>query len=289
MKKSVLTVLALVGLFVGSAHANDGMIDRVAPDDTQRENPFSLDVRVDVTNGYSFRGLVQEDKGTIVQPSLRVGYDVLRDSEGRNRLEVFGSIWESIHTEKTGAARDTGAQEWYENDLMAGANLTVLNGLTLGVNYSSYMSPSDAFNTVQEVQGLVALDDSGFFSGSFEKEGFHGFQPYALVARGLDGHMAPNGQEDGTYLEVGIRPGVNLYKNIRLTVPLRVGFNVDNYYDDGGFGYRFLGVGPQVEIPLSQSLSFTAGVEAEFRSDKLEPNDNDDTSLYGKVGLRFKL
>jgi hypothetical protein len=68
-------------------------------------------------------------------------------------------MWNSINSEKT-LADDSGPSNWYEADVYGGAKLTLLSKLDLKAIYIAYMYPNGAFNTVQELDLSVGLNDS---------------------------------------------------------------------------------------------------------------------------------
>ena len=69
-----------------------------------------------------------------------------------------------------------------------------------GALFTSYTSPNDAFNTVNELAAVLAYDDS---ASAFP------LSPKVVLAFELSG-QADGGTDQGTYLELGVRPVVKL-------------------------------------------------------------------------------
>jgi hypothetical protein len=127
-----------------------------------------------------------------------------------------------------------------------------------------------------------------------------GFQPHVLLAFELDGQR-DNGNQVGSYLEVGVTPTFPLDeengKGMTLSVPTRLGFSLSDYYEDATNGGRdeafgFLSVGAAFATPL-QFLPHRVGpwhaevaVHWLVLGDNLEErNDGDSSELYLTAGL----
>ena len=261
--------------------------DADADADDPNTGGLTLTGGVDLTTAYFFRGYNQEDQGIILQP-----YATLTASfhDGEN-VDVNGyvGIWNSFHDEQTLAAA-TGPSTWYESDLFAGIDL-VFGKLTLGTVYTWYTYPNGAFNTIQEIGFKIAYDDTDFM----DRRGLKfALKPYAAVYLETSDR---NGAED-TYAEVGIGPSFALGESgITLSVPVAIGFSIDEFYlDDTGdnepLGYGSIGL--FASLPIGEpgkygTWALTGGVQyIQLFADSAEAvNHGDDSEIIGKVGVNF--
>ena len=65
-------------------------------------------------------------------------------------VTINAGLWNSLHSGPSGSDNDDGRSAWYETDFYASATFQV-GKVKPGVLYTSYTSPNDAFNTVQEL------------------------------------------------------------------------------------------------------------------------------------------
>ncbi|HWP67601.1 MAG TPA: hypothetical protein VNO26_17010 [Candidatus Limnocylindria bacterium] len=257
---------------------------------------FSLSGGFDFTTAYFFRGILQERNGLIWQPYLTVSanlysvddYDLGRDGPV-NSVSLFAGTWASLHSEHTGST-DNNTPVFYENDWLGGMNVGLFNKLTAGFSYVAYTSPSDAFRTVQEFDLNLALDDSEWL-GTFA------LYPSAVVAYEFDKRAL--GEDNGAYLQLGIRPAFEVIKSERypvtLAIPIVAGFSLNDYYETNGsndetWGYTTFGlVGsiPLAFIPEDYgSWAFTMGATLyTFNHNLQEINDDDDPWVVGTAGI----
>ncbi|MDG2306999.1 MAG: hypothetical protein P8R42_20600 [Candidatus Binatia bacterium] len=292
------SVAALVALGLASAPAFADEIEAVeiivgeeivappaepCPECAVNNGAVTIAVGNDVTNAYFFRGILQEKTGVIWQPWGEVSfglYEAADDSELISDVSLTLGTWNSVQTSQTSARRPggTGPGNWYESDLYAAIGMGMNNGVGVGVSYIAYMSPNNAFGTVQEIDLDLSYDDSGLYSGEMQNLGF-GLNPYGLISFELD--KTRFGTEEGIYAEVGIEPSVSVMGDtdypVTIGVPLTMGMSVDNYYlptnnlngsnpGDDWFGYASAGVG--VGVPLAfvpaRFGSFSAGVSGQW-------------------------
>jgi len=251
----------------------------------------SLSAGVDFTNGYYFRGLLQEDSGLIVQQWADI---TLNLAEG---LDFTVGIWDSFHTEQTGAS-GTGPEIWYEADIYLGLTASMVKDWEMGITYTAYTSPNDAFSTVEEIALSAAYDDSWFWDGS---DLFNGLAPSVVIAFETD--QSVDGNDEGIYLGIGIEPSVNLMAGsdypLTLSMPVTLGFSLDNYYEspvdgnDNFFG--FFDVGVVASLPLTcvpadygqwevhagvHILTLQGGNAEDFND-----GDNPDVEYIGNIGI----
>ena len=250
---------------------------------------ISVQLNLDFTNAYFYRGIRQQDKGLIVQPAARLTTRLVDDAE--LKLDGFIGTWNSFGPN---GGTQTGAfvEDWYESDLYAGFTLTH-GKLSLTTSYTFLTSSSDAFQSVQELGFTLALDDSEWMKA-------WALKPYATLAieTGSNGSDGPD-LDNGTYLEFGIAPGFSFDVGktpVTLTVPASVGLSLSDYYQDAGGSddtFGFAQVGAKASIPLGEparlgTWTLNAGVSVLFLGDHTKAfNNGDDTEVIGTVGLQW--
>ncbi len=211
----------------------------------------SASLSVVVTNAYFFRGIVQETDGVVVQPSLESGFTLYEGAGALTSVGLSLGLWSSLHTEHQ--ANESAPAAWYEADLYAGMSFGFAEVLSVGVTYTAYTSPNGSFATVHELAGSVGFDDAGLWE-DLGAGRFGGIQPSVTVARELGGTAF--GPSEGTYLEVGVGPGLSLVDGddlaLGVSLPVTVGASLGDYYEDAdgddAFGY------------VNAGLSVTAGL-----------------------------
>jgi hypothetical protein len=194
-----------------------------------------------------FRGVRQNSTGVVAWPFADVTARVLSSDGPLKRVTVNGGFWNSLNTGDTGSDGPM-RSAWYESRLWGGLDVHFGRRVSVGTSYTSYISPNDLFTTVKEVGIRVSMNDG-------QSSGRMAVHPYALVAMEID--AAPGvGQLDGglhagRYLELGATPGYS-GNRITLTVPIKVGLSLSDYYElgheDNPFG--FASVGGVVSLPL---------------------------------------
>lgn len=269
--------VAIAGLCTASAYA--GPTDRV-----------SFGAGLDVTTAYFFRGMLRERHGLIVQPSAEIDttlyrapdYDLGRDGPLSSVALRLGT-WNSVHSQS-----DTGT--FHESDLYGGLALGFFERLELAFSYVAYLSPDDSFDTIQELDVALSLDD-------VEWLGPLALRPQVLLAHELDGRAF--GPERGTYLQLGIQPTFALLPDDRypvsLILPIVAGFSIGDYYEtfahhDETWG--FTSVGAVTSVPLAflgdtyGVWSASLGAHVYTFNDNLETiNEDDDPWVVGMAGL----
>ena len=201
--------------------------------------PVTLTAGLDFVSAYMFRGLFQEDSGVIVPPYVDVGVTAYSGDGALKSVTINGGIWNSLHSGPSGSGNDDPDRNaWYEADFYGSVTFQ-LGKWKPGALFTSYTSPNDAFNTVNELAAVLAYDDSGSAVP---------LNPKVILAQELKGHADGFGGK-GTYLELGVRPVFPLAPHdkypLTLAVPAKMGLSLKNYYEsadsDDGFGYFDLG------------------------------------------------
>jgi hypothetical protein len=250
---------------------------------------IGVQLNLDITNAYFYRGIRQQDKGLIVQPAARLTARLIDDADFK--LDGFIGAWNSLGPNGGTQTSDL-VEDWYEADVYAGFTLTG-GKLSLITSYTFLTSPSDAFETVQELGFTLALDDSEWMKA-------WSLKPYATLSieTGADASDGAN-SDTGVYLELGIAPGFSFDVGttpVTLTFPASVGLSLSDYYqdavgDDETFG--FAQVGARASIPLGEPSRFGAwtlngGVSVLFLGEQTKAfNNGDDAEVIGTVGLQW--
>lgn len=261
-----------------------------APDPSANgASAISVQLSIDFTNAYFYRGIRQQDKGLIVQPAARLTLRVIEHDDFK--LDGFVGTWNSFGP-NAGTQSDDVVKDWYESDLYAGFTLT-RGCVSLTTSYTFLTSPSSAFETVQELGFTLAIDDSAWLKA-------WALKPYATLAIETGANASDGADSDnGVYLELGIAPGFSFNAGstpIALTFPVSVGMSLADYYQnadatDDTFG--FAQVGAKASIPLGTPSRFgawtlNAGVSVLFLGDHTSTfNDGDDYEVIGTVGLQW--
>jgi hypothetical protein len=266
--RGVLGGLALVGLTASTAFA-------------QSEPAVAFSGGVDVTNQYNFRGIRQNTSGVSLWPFIDMAIPAWSGDGALKAVTVNVGTWNALNSQLSG-------NKGYETDLYATLGLG-FGATAVSFNYTSYTSPGDYFTHVKELGVKLAYDDSGALGAAAVK-------PYALVAFELDGDgQADGGAGKGTYLELGVAPGVTGSK-ASLAVPIKVGLSANDYYEfgtgsDSAFGY--FSVAGIVTVPFGSHFNVHGGVELQSFSDTLRAynafGDDDESRVAGlaSIGVGF--
>lgn len=259
-----LTALALFG----------GVAAAAAQGSSANAGAITWSGNVDVPSAYVFRGLVQElEPAVTVQPSGELAVSLA----GQTRLHL--GTWHSLQTGSSGSDGPTGRLH-YEERFLAGVSLPAAFGTTLTASYTAYTAPGNLFETRHEL---------GFRLASRQR-----FAPYALVAVELKGAADRVDTGSGSYLELGAAPAFRTgVLGATLSVPVRVGLSLSNYYEgfDGDHRFGFFDAGGLVTIPLGGNgrygrwnLHGGANVYRLGDTPKIY-NDGKSTKLVATVGL----
>lgn len=259
------------------------------PTDGNVSSAISVQLNLDFTSAYFYRGIRQQDKGLIAQPAVRITTRVVDDSD--LKLDGFIGTWNSVGP-NAGTRDDALGEDWYESDLYAGLTLSA-GKLSLTTSYTFLTSPSDAFETVEELLFTLALDDSPWLKQ-------WSLKPYATLVfeTGSNGSDSPD-LDNGVYLELGVAPGFSFGAEkspITLTFPASIGLSLADYYQsasgrDDTFG--FAQVGTKASVPLGEpgrfgSWTLNAGVSLLFLGDHTGGfNRGDDTEVIGTIGVQW--
>ena len=275
----VASALALASLFLCTSEVRAG----------ENEGRISLSAGADFSHAYYFRGILQTNKSFVAQPYADVTFNLYEGENGLNSVGATLGFWNSFQSRNTVDVSDPTA--WYEVDLYGGFTFGLFDNWETGVTYTAYISPNNAFSTVQEISFSFSFDDS-------ELLGAFALAPSALLAVEVKG-QADGGSNKGVYLQLGVEPGFTLIESenypVSLSFPLTLGLSISDYYqnstgDDDTFGYFDLGV--NLSVPLSfipaDYGSWEVFVKGDFLflGDNLEAvNDGDSFEAIGTIGI----
>jgi hypothetical protein len=241
-----------------------------APADTPAPKRLTLAAGVDFPTAYMFRGIYQEDQDLIAQPFVDLGVALYSGDGALSAVSANVGTWNSIHAGPSGSELNDNA--FYETDYYGSVTFT-FGRFKPGALFTSYTSPADGFNTVQELAAVFAYDDSG---SAFP------LNPKVILAVELDG-QADGGDEKGTYLELGIRPSIKLGASpATLSIPVKLGLSARDYYEgvtgSDRFGYFDTGFIAGVALPSTGKVSWEVhgGVDLLWLGDNLKFINGDD-------------
>ena len=232
---------------------------------------YTVTTGLDFASAYLFRGIMQKSGGAIGQPYADVAFAF------KHGITADVGTWNSIHS-----TADLG--NWYERDYFGSVTFTA-GKLKPGLLYTSYTSPTDRFATVQELAGTLAVDDS---------KSKLPFSPKVVLAFELGDGEADGGQNKGTYLELGVKPGIKLAPKATLYIPVKTGLSVNHYYEgptgDNTFGYFDLGA--QLSLPVISgkggALEIHGGIDFLWLGDNMKALNNGDTlKPVSLIGMTF--
>jgi hypothetical protein len=257
------------------ATADAATVDAAAQEPAPGPKRVVVTTGFDFATAYMFRGIYQEDSGTVapVYADVAVNLD-------RGVTLNFGN-WSSLHSGPSGHGGHGNA--WYESDYYGSATFT-FGKVKPGVLYTSYTSPNDVFATVHELAGVLAYDDS---SSPFP------LSPKAILGFELGGGQADGGANRGTYLELGIKPALKAAPKLTVYVPVKVGLSVKDYYEGatGSNRFGYFDTGIIASVPLSfggGSWEVHGGVDFLWLGDNMALlNSGDDFKPVGIIGMTF--
>lgn len=214
-------------------------------------------VGADFPSLYFFRGYRQEaDPAFTVQPFVDVA--VAGESASYNV-----GIWNSLHT---GSLSDADAG-WYETDFYAAVTVAKIKA-----TYTAYTYPKIDDSTIHELMFSTTLD--------------HVLAPSVALAFEL---AKPAGLDKGIYLELGISPAVPMADDapVSVTIPVKVGLSLKDYYGEDTFGYFSGGV--TIGKSLSDAAEVHGGVLVYGFGETLKALNNDKAGqVVGSVGFSVK-
>ena len=303
---------------IGVDADGDGRLDQIgvlqAEDDDDVVVP-SVEIGVNFTTSYYFRGIVQQtdgllNGGIIAQPYVEVGIPLIAPEDQDFLITGTVGIWNSFGSEQE--APETNPEAWYESDLYAGATFETGNLEIFGI-YTFYTSPNGSFAVVQEVGGGFAYALSLGDEPDVDDETLFDVTLSAAVFSEIDNTAV--GNEEGIYIELGVEPSFEqeipgIAGDVGISIPVTVGLSAADYYTELGDGdslgddgdndiFGYVSVGAVAEIPLPMPARYgewTLAPAVEFLylgADRLaelnEAADNrDDVEFIGNLAVQIE-
>jgi hypothetical protein len=244
---------------------------------------------IDLRNVYMFRGVRQDDTGTITVPAADVSVRLHSADRGLTNLSVHVGTWNSLHSGWAGSDGPSG-ERWYESDVYTTVSLAFGERCNLDTTYTAYRSPNKMFTAVKELSVKVAADHAALWGAVLKPYGFVAFELHTKPGIGqLDG-----GFNAGKYLEVGAEPGY-AGPRIAVAVPIKVGLSLGNYYELAGedHSFGFASLGGVVTVPLGGatrvgSWNVHGGVEYQQLGTTTKAfNGGDASKTIASIGIGF--
>jgi hypothetical protein len=239
---------------------------------------------LDFRNAYMFRGVRQDDTGTITWPSAEVGLRLHAADRGLTSARVRVGTFNSLHSGWAGSSGPSG-KRWYESDVYGTLSLAFAKSVALDTTYTSYHSPNKMFTNVKELAFKATVDRPVL--------GRTAWNPYALVAFELDTKpgigQLDGGFKSGRYLELGATPGASI-RRIGIAVPVKIGLSVGNYYELAGkdHPFGFVSIGGIATLPLGRALNVHGGLEVQRLGTTTKTfNGGDASKTIASVGIGF--
>lgn len=271
--------------------------------------PF-LSAGIDFTNAYYYHGIGQDNSDMIVQPRADVTLNVIQGDEESwlDGIDLKVGARSSHHFGDTGRDLAGGRDKFYELDFIGGFAVRAFDAWTFDLAYVNRVGTNDQLNDVHQIELRITFDDG---DPNYPSQ----WWPYALVVFEAEGESDagndPPHSDLGTYLELGVRPSLELLglgpdRSLTLAFPVSVGLSLENYYedpsgDDDVFG--FVDLGCQLRCPLIVAraggdrrcvVDLVVGTDVLILGNSLRDlnaaNGTGDGSvqLIGKVGFDFR-
>jgi len=262
------------------------------------ENPntgaIKLDISVDWVSEYVWRGMLRKNEGLIFQPGATVTAKLYESEDILRNLDVFASIWNSIHSDSTPGTNSN--KPWFQTNYVAGASAGLPANLSLDTFLVFYTFPNGSIEPVSELDLQLNYDDAQVM----EDAGLFALNPYVLYAIELEDS---NGGE-GQYLEFGVKPSVVVLESedypVSLAVPIRTGLGLSHYYG-GETVWGNSSIGVEVSVPLAMvpveygAWKVVAGIDCIAASNDAQEaaaavpdgGGQNDFEWVGKVGLQM--
>ena len=274
------TIVFSVSVIAIPAIADDGD----DPTEPVNQGRLSFSLGADITSAYFFRGYLQEDSGFIFQPWAELGVTLADGSDDSPGVSLTFGNWNSFHSEETGATGDN-VDSWYESDLYGGITLN-WDAFSLGASYTIYTYPNSDLNTVHEIAVI---------GGYSPPEDAWCRDVFGDISLGVHFEVDNSnvGMDEAIYLELGFGPSFDVFDESTLSIPVTLGFSLDDYYVDPGGDDDFFGygsIGADMAIPLCSGeygdWAMNVGANLLFLGSAAEAaNGGDDVELLGYVGV----
>jgi hypothetical protein len=207
-----------------------------------------------VTNQYFFRGLLQADRGSMLQGAAEMKV-ALYDGKD-TQFYTVGSFFLSLHPGDQVEGGNVPAA-WYEARMTGGLGVTQ-RGLDVHAQFAAYSSPNGSFQDIYELLLWTRWRDDTYWAGRNDYAVFRGLFPELTLAGELGG--ARDGRDSGGYLGLGLAPRLRALYGALFAVdfvfPASLGLSLSDYYQTrtGPLGKRenhalgYLSLGALIDI-----------------------------------------
>jgi hypothetical protein len=281
---SIFTARTMFGLLMLVALVVFPTMPLTAQTQTAGDERITVAGGLDFRNAYMFRGVRQDDTGTIMWPAAEIGVRLHSADRGLTSARVRVGSWNSLHSGWAGSDGPSG-KRWYESDTYATLAFGFGNAATLDTTYTAYRSPNKMFTTVKEISVRASFDRPLLRSAALT--------PYALAAFELDTQpgvgQLDGGFKAGRYLELGAAPGYSV-RRVGIAVPVKVGLSLGNYYELAGKDHRFgfASVAGIATLPITRWSNVHGGVEYQRLGATTKAfNGGDRSKTIGSIGIGF--
>jgi len=219
-------------------------------------------VGADFPSTYFFRGYRQEsDAKFTFQPFVDIG---VAAAEG---VALNFGVWNSFHT---GSLKDADLG-YYETDLYAAVTAKMIKA-----TYTAYTYPNIDDSAIHELMFSTTFDDSG---SAFP------LAPSAAVAFEF---AKSSGADKGIYLELGVTPAIPMADDapVSISIPVRIGLSLKDYYGEDAFGYFSGGVA--VSAPVNDVFEVHGSVIGYGFGDFLKAYNGKSGDVVGSIGFGIK-
>jgi hypothetical protein len=213
-------------------------------------------VGADVPSVYFFRGYRQEtDPSFTFQPFVDIGV------AASDKVSLNFGLWNSFNT---GSLNDAIGSSYYETDFYAAATVGMVKA-----TYTAYTYPKIDDSTIHELMFSASADNK--------------LAPSVALAFEL---KKAAGVDKGVYLELGISPAVPMADDapVSITIPVKVGLSLKDYYGGDTFGYFSAGV--NLGHSINDTVEVHGGITVYGFGDTLKFVNNDKAGeAVGSVGF----
>jgi hypothetical protein len=170
----------------------------------------------------------------VVQPWASVDVPIVLCNGPVRSVRWVADVWGSLQGGDSGVAGAPHAPKaWYEGDVWLGLAVGVGEHVDVRLDYAWSWSPNGSFERFEEVALTVSLDDEASWSADGGR--FRGFAPTVMVVAETRGQN-DGGRHLGRYAEATLEPRWALAaaaaSAVDLSLPLRVGVSLRDYYED---------------------------------------------------------
>jgi hypothetical protein len=292
-EKAKLAAAWMLSLIVGilSTGSSSG-VEVITNDDLKQseteKSRWAGDAGFNLVNAYYAYGILQEDRGLIIQPFTDLSYSFFESDGFLSKASIGLQLWASIHSRKTDATTTTKwLAHWYEQDVDIPVSLTFSETWNVTLSYLEYRFPNGALDTERSFSANISYDDT-------KALGAFALHPHIIILYNFEGEVGI-AQSDAWYFEVGIAPGTVFQKKsshpMTLTFPVTVGVGDDHFYPGDRFGYASFGASlsfPIATSPTAGSWSVNFGLACQIFGNSTAQTNGERRSVVGQTGIKWE-